>query len=65
MSNKFKDAYIDGDWDLIENIHSESVELLKEAVHFMNFVPNNKYGNNYEICSKIDRYLRSLDDNRN
>jgi hypothetical protein len=62
MDNKFKEAYIEGDWDLIESIHSESLSLLKEAVKFMNLVPNNKYGDNYNICSKIDKFLKEYSD---
>ena len=36
----------------------ESVDLLKNAVKFMNQVPNNKYGDNYELCSRIDNFLK-------
>ena len=39
----------------------ESVDLLKNAVKFMNQVPNNKYGDNYELCSKIDNFLKEAD----
>lgn len=45
-----------------ENINSELVNLLIEAKNFMNLVPDKKYGNNYELCSKISKYLKSLYD---
>lgn len=35
-----------------------AVNLLTESVKFMNLVPNNKYGGNYSICSKIDKFLK-------
>jgi len=50
--------YISEDFEAIENLCNESTELLKDAVKFMNQVPNNKYGNNYELCSKIDNFLK-------
>lgn len=36
----------------------EAKKLLKESVDFMNLVPNRKYGDNYTICSKIDKFLK-------
>ena len=35
----------------------DAKELLKECVIFMNKIPNNKYANHYELCSKIDEFL--------
>ena len=37
------------------------LELLKESVAFMNLVPNRKYGDNYELCSRIDKFLKELE----
>ena len=39
----------------------KSLQLLKESVSFMNKVPNNKYGDNYELCSRIDNFLKEAD----
>ena len=41
----------------------KSLQLLKESVSFMNKVPNNKYGDNYELRSRIDKFLREANDN--
>jgi hypothetical protein len=27
----------------------------------MNQVPNRKYGDNYELCSRIDKFLKELE----
>ena len=35
--------------------------LLKESVAFMNLVPNRKYGDNYELCSRIDKFFKELE----
>lgn len=35
----------------------QAKDLLKSSVEFMNNVPNKKYGNNYDICSKIEEFL--------
>ena len=35
-----------------------AIELLKECESFMNMVPNHKYGNNYEILSRVGKFLR-------
>ena len=44
----------------------ESVlELLKESVYFMNKVPNKVYGDNYSICSKIDKFLKYENSTKN
>jgi hypothetical protein len=39
----------------------KSTELLKESLNFMNLVPNNKYGDNYELCSRINKFLKELE----
>ena len=39
----------------------KSTELLKESLNFMNQVPNNKYGGNYELCSKISKFLKEIE----
>lgn len=65
-----EESYID---NLKEDLE-ESKQLLKEAVNFMNLVPNNTitiHGeisdddtdfkdciNHYELCSKIDKFLK-------
>jgi len=38
----------------------KSLQLLKESVNFMNKVPNNKYGDNYKLCSSIDEFLKHI-----
>lgn len=43
------------------NFH-ETIKLLKKAVEFMNLVPNNKYGDNYALCTEIDSFLNNLDE---
>ena len=42
---------------LCPECQEKALKLLSESVNFMNKVPNRKYGNNYEICSKIDKFL--------
>ena len=42
---------------LCPECQEKALKLLLESVNFMNKVPNRKYGNNYEICSKIDKFL--------
>ena len=37
---------------------NEAKNLLAKSVRFMNKVPNNKYGENYYLCSKIDEFLK-------
>ncbi len=32
--------------------------LLKLSVEFMNKVPNKKFGDNYAICSVVDKFLK-------
>lgn len=39
---------------------SKALSLLDKSLYFMNTVPNNKYGNNYEICNEINEYIHSL-----
>ncbi len=36
----------------------EAKQLLKEALEFLNKVPNKKYGDNYKLTSKIDKFLK-------
>ena len=42
----------------------EDIKILKKIERFLNAVPNNKYGNNYELSVQltkvIDRYKRAL-----
>lgn len=46
----------------------ETLDLLKEALYFMNRIPNNKYytmagnKNHYELCSRITKYLNKNKD---
>ena len=35
----------------------QSEQLLKEALKILNAVPNHKYGENYVLCSKIEKLL--------
>lgn len=47
-----------------KDIYEEMViaeQLLKESLNFMNLVPNNKYGDNYELCSRINKFLKELE----
>jgi hypothetical protein len=47
-----------------KDIYGEMViaeQLLKESLNFMNQVPNNKYGDNYELCSRINKFLKELE----
>jgi hypothetical protein len=44
------------------NNFPKAIELLKESVKFMNLVHNNKYGNNYALCTEIDSFLNNLDE---
>ena len=39
--------------------YDEAIDLLQEAVSFMNLVPNNKYGDNYTLCSKIRDFIEN------
>ena len=48
------------DLDTIDKFWEEANNLLKDAVKFMNQVPNNKYGDNYELCSRIDNFLKEV-----
>lgn len=38
---------------------ADAKNLLKECEEFMNKVPNKKYGDNYKICSKINKFLNN------
>ena len=47
-----------------KDIYGEMViaeRLLKESLNFMNLVPNKKYGDNYELCSRINKFLKELE----
>lgn len=68
-SNNFIGATLCGscrviiDLELTNNLlctecQEKAINLLTESVKFMNLVPNNKYGDNYSICSKIDKFLK-------
>ena len=46
---------------LCPKCQESALELLKESVYFMNKVPNNKYGDNYSICSEIDKLIYNID----
>lgn len=46
-------------YDYLKSLITEQSKLLKEAVDFMNKVPNNKYGDNYKICNKITKILNN------
>ena len=43
---------------LCPECQEKALKLLTESISFMNKVPNKKYGNNYEICSKINKFLK-------
>ena len=42
---------------LCPECQEKALKLLKKSAAFMNLVPNWKYGNNYNICSEIDKFL--------
>jgi len=49
--------------DAVNNL-LEAKELLKECLHFMNNVPNNKYKtldgtkDHYKVCSKVNKFIK-------
>jgi hypothetical protein len=45
------------------NNFPKSIELLKEAVRFINTVPNTRYGDtlSYATASRIDKFLKEVD----
>lgn len=43
------------------NFH-ETINLLKKAIEFMTLVPNNKYWDNYALCTEIYSFLDNLDE---
>lgn len=56
---KYKEAYEKEEekcQDFWEELQ-EAKELLLKSQKLMNLVPNKKYGNNYEICSEITKFL--------
>jgi len=44
----------------MKTIDEQSKQLLKEALIILNAVPNHKYGENYTLCSKIEKLLSGL-----
>ncbi len=43
------------------NNFPKAIELLKESLNFMNIIPNKVYGNNYELCGKISKFLKEIE----
>jgi hypothetical protein len=33
-------------------------DLLKKILEFLNTVPNRKYGDNYQLCSELSKYIK-------
>lgn len=44
-----------------EQEQQKALELLKEALTFMNLVPNREYGEHYPLCSKIRKFLKEIE----